>query len=123
MDPIEAYILDLPSEKQRVLFSEAHQLILSLVTPLESRLKWKIPFYQYRKKGLCYLNPKDDILYIGFPYGNQLANHQGQLESLRLKQVRTLSIPDLETLHQETTAEYLIESMLVINQLLDHSDR
>jgi len=123
MDAIEAYILDLPSEKQQILFSEAHQLIMSLVTPLEPRIKWKIPFYHYRQKGLCYLNPKDEILSIGFPYGSSLSNHQGLLDGLQLKQVRTLRIPDLDALHREATAEYLIESMLIINQRLDHSDQ
>lgn len=120
MDAVESYILDLPTPQQE-LFSAAHQLILELFPTIDPRVKWKIPFYHYRKKGFCYLNPQKQILQIGFPYGVLLSNHQGLLESLNLKQVRTLSIPDLKTLHQEAVTEYLLESMLIIDQQLDQS--
>lgn len=115
LNPVEAYFTFHENPEISDLIAGTHTLILSLVPQAQASIKWNIPFYTYIRN-LCYLNPKKDHIYIGFPYGVHLSNEQGLLETAGRKQVRTISIYKLKDLETPALAEVILEAALYNEQ-------
>jgi len=79
--------------------------------------KWKIPYFYYKKKPLCYLNAshKRQFVDIGFAKGFQLQNNQeflmadngrNTIKSLRYKSLEEIDNAVLISVLQEVIALY-----------------
>ena len=87
------------------------EVILHNNEDIEEHFKWRIPFYKYNKKGLCYLNvnPKG-IIEMGFVQGRFLKDDENLLESQHLKQIRHLKFSNIDTIDFEAVDDFLKQS-------------
>ena len=93
--------------KLRIIILDCHPQIVE-------SLKYKIPFYSY-KKNLCYLNVKKGKYFdLGFVDGFKLSNIHGKLligdNRTVIKSLRFFSINDFE---EDIVRETIIEAMLL----------
>ena len=90
-----------PGKNMRYL----HDLLIEELG-LEAKVSFGNPAY-YRKSWICYFKPiKDTAFELAFFRGNELSNEQGILESKGRKQLRSITIKELD--------EDLIASLKVI---------
>lgn len=80
MKPADLYILNQPDDFRNILF---HIIAVVENTIPEATLdyKWRIPYFYYKGKPLCYLNASHNhgFVDVGFAKGFQLKNNQEQL--------------------------------------------
>jgi hypothetical protein len=100
MKPAELYILHQP-EKYRSILMHLVSVIEHTVPEITLEYKWKIPYFYYKKKPLCYLNAshKRDYVDLGFAKGFQLKkntkhliadNGRNTMKSLRYKSLEEI---------------------------------
>ena len=76
-------------------FFYLRKLIFKQLPTVKESLKWKIPFYEYQKRPLLYLNPTKNNLVIGFMDGIHLEDeeHLFAAKSFSLKRIRHVYFP------------------------------
>lgn len=116
---IDDFILDLYPPNVREIVQHTHQLIYTLIPSIQSSIKWKIPFYHYHKN-LCYINPQEDSVILGFVYGSKLSNIHGILEGSG-KQVRHITLYQLKDIYEEGVSETILEAVLHNEQFISRS--
>ena len=67
MNPIEEYFLKQREPLQSVLLY-LRQVIFETLPDIEEKYKYKIPFYYYNGKSLCYLNILKNTNYVDFAF-------------------------------------------------------
>lgn len=112
---IENYIERQTPENQVILYV-LRDLILSINPLIEERFSYKIPFYFFNKKSLCYLTVnKKGVVDLGFTKGYLMSDMFNALQSLHLKQVRHLKFTN-ENEIDTSIIEYFIRQGIEINQ-------
>ncbi len=111
MNPVEDYILDYPKEDIRQLMQLTHQLLLDSIPQIQCDIKWKIPFYTY-KKPFCFLNPKTKYLILGLMNGQLLSDSHQLLEGEQ-KILRHYIIRTVEDIYREEFLELLMEAVML----------
>jgi len=104
------------TDNQRQIIEFLHTQFLSY-PEVSYKMRFRIPFYDY-KKWICYLNPvKPDKIELCFLRGKQLSNVQGLLEDRGRKKVTGIYIDDLKTLPLESILEIFAEAQLLEEEL------
>lgn len=71
--PIQWYTDRCENEQQRELLWATHETIINTLPNYNLDLKWKVPCYSYIKL-LCYLNCKQNHIYVSFFQGSLLSD-------------------------------------------------
>ena len=97
MNPSEVYILKQP-EPYRSILLHIQVMVETTIPEVELFYKYKIPFYYYKKRPLCFLNAshKKQFVDICFVRGNQISIHQEQLVTEKRKVMASLRYKSLE---------------------------
>ncbi len=111
MNQVETFIYK-QEEEERELLLYMHQFLTDEFE-LQSRIRYKIPFYD-RKTWVCYLNPlKTQGIELAFVRGNELSNAQGLLNNKGRKQVYGLDIHRISDIPLDSLKEILHEAILL----------
>ncbi len=97
MNPSETYILKQPAPYRSILL-HLQVMVETTIPEVELFYKYKIPFYYYKKRPLCFLNAshKKQFVDICFVRGNQISIHQEQLVTEKRKVMASLRYKSLE---------------------------
>ncbi len=115
MNPIEQYFLNQREPLQSVMLY-LRQVILETLPEVEEKYKYKIPFYYYKGKPLCYLNILKNTNYVdlAFVNGFKLSNKQGVLQAGRnRKMVKSVTFTSLESVNVKMVKELLQEAISI----------
>lgn len=110
MKPSEEYILKQPEHLQSIMLHLC-AVVENIAPEVELLFKWKMPFYYYKKKPFCYLNPiKNDIaIDLCFMKGHLLKKHRNLMISENRKIVTSLRYNDLKNIDSKVLKEVLLE--------------
>ena len=92
------------------------QVIKATLPEIEEKYKYKIPFYYYKDKPLCYLNILKGTNYVdvGFWNGFKLSNKQGLLKAGRGRiMVKSIQYKTLESIDVDLFVAILLEDSLI----------
>jgi len=112
LNPLEQYFLNQKEPLQSVLLY-LRQVIKETLPEVEEQYKYKIPFYYYQGKSLCYLNILKNTNYVdlAFVNGFKLSNKQGLLKAGRgRKMVKSITYSNLESVDVAILKEILVEA-------------
>jgi len=111
MEPqVDHYIEARPPAQQAILLA-ARRCILA--AGLVEACKFKIPFYCWRNRNICYLNANKNGVYVGFMRGAALADPEGVLRGEDLKVVRHFPLPEPKTAEHPELQRLLQEALLL----------
>lgn len=113
MNPVEDFILDYHDKEIKELMQLTHQLLLDSIPQIQYSIKWKVPFYSY-KKPLCFLNPKPKFLILGLMDGHLLSDPKGLLVGEQ-KLLRHYIIRNVDDIFKEEWLELLME-LVILNE-------
>jgi hypothetical protein len=116
LKPTELYILNQP-EKYRNMLLHIVAVVEHALPEATLEYKWKIPYFYYKKKPLCYLNAshKHQFVDVGFAKGFQLQNNlehlivgngRNTIKSLRYKSLEEIDNTILTSVIQEAIKLY-----------------
>lgn len=111
MNPVEDFILDYPHEFTKQLMQLTHQLLLDSIPQLQADIKWKIPFYTY-KKAFCFMNPKTNFLILGLMNGHIIADPHHLLIGEQ-KMLRHYIIKTADDIFNEAFHGLLMEAVIL----------
>ncbi len=108
---IENYINNQTIENQEILYL-LREIIINNNAEIVEVFNWKIPYYKYKNKGLCYLNVnKKGKIELGFVQGYLLIDEHSRLESLHLKQIRHLKFSEIDKINFEAIDNFIHQSI------------
>lgn len=112
MKPAEEYILRQPEHFQAIMLHVC-AVVEQIVPEAELLFKWKLPFYYYKKKPLCYLNAikKENAIDLCFIKGHELKKHRELMIVENRKIVTSLRYNDLKTIDSKVLKEVLLEAV------------
>ena len=112
MNPAENYILNQKEPLQSILLF-VRQIIFTTIPEMEEKYKYKIPFYYYKGKPVCYLNILKGTNYVdlGFWDGFKLPNKHHLLKANNRKMVKSLEFKNLETINVIALQETILEAV------------
>jgi hypothetical protein len=114
MNDVEAYILDQKGAQQEVL-DYLYQL-LSIEPGVQAKIRYKIPFY-YRRKWVCYTNPREGGIELVFLRGQELSNEQGLLQTRGRKMVAGVVFHQVSDIPEEALMEIIQEAFLLDEEM------
>ena len=108
MNPAENYILKQP-EPYRSMLLHLQVIVENTIPEVVLLYKYRIPFYYYKKRPLCFLNAshKNQFVDICFARGNQITIYQDQLVTEKRKKMASLRYKSLEEINDEVLIEIL----------------
>lgn len=109
MNPAEDYILKQMEPYQSIMLY-VRSVLKKTLPEIDERFSYRIPFYNYNKKPLCYFNVLKGTTYVdvGFMQGIFLENDFPELiDGRNRKQVRSVQIKDLESFDEIRFVELL----------------
>lgn len=118
MNPIETYILS-HKEPYQSVFIHLRFVIKKVIPEIEEAFSYRIPFFKYNNKPLCYFNilKGTDFVDVGFVQGVLLENEFPELRNYKnRKQVRSLQIKSLEDFDEKRFAELLLAAKAALAQ-------
>ncbi|MFM2286760.1 MAG: hypothetical protein RLZZ543_2257 [Bacteroidota bacterium] len=116
MNAVETYIHDLTQE-QRSLFHAIRELIIDAGPAVTEKIAYRIPFF-YSFGPLCYLNPYNGGVDLGFHRGMELSDAQGILETRDRNVVRSIAILNWnEFLEKRNTIREVVQEALLLNEM------
>ena len=90
--------------------------ILDLGRTTEEKISNKIPYFSFFGP-MCYLNPTDDGVELGFTKGYELPDDDHILESKGRKMVRSITFDSITSLEeQEDTIRHLLNEAAILNE-------
>jgi hypothetical protein len=116
MKPADLYILNQP-EQYRDMLLHIVSVVEQTIPDLTLEYKWKIPFFYYQKKPLCYLNvsQKKKFVDVGFFNGFELKSNQEHLNAADGRtMVKSLRYSSLEEIDNTVLIEVLLEAKALI---------
>jgi hypothetical protein len=113
MDAVDFYILE-KEQPLQVMLQKLHSILISCAPHMEARLTYNIPFYYYFGR-LCYLNPKENSLEMGFCRGAMM-NQNELLSRTELKEVRIIKYANIQEIREENLLPLIYEAM-ILNEL------
>lgn len=109
---VDHYVIDLPSWQQEII-EYLREILLDAAPAMMEEIKYKIPFYSYMGD-LCYINPQDDHVVLGFIKGTELIDEFDLLTGDQ-QQVRHYVIRDFESI-DEDGLHSLIQEAIMLNE-------
>lgn len=108
MNPAENYILKQP-EPYRSMLLHLQVIVENTIPEVALLYKYRIPFYYYKKRPLCFLNAshKNQFVDICFARGNQITIHQDQLVTEKRKKMASLRYKSLEEVNDKVLIEII----------------
>lgn len=114
MHPAEHYILNQRFPYKTILL-QLQSVIKSVVPQAELFYKWKIPFYYYQDKPLCFLNQSKNYVDFGFWHHEQMDQYTEFFVSTNRKTVRSLRYQSIEDINDEILI-YVLQRLVKINK-------
>jgi hypothetical protein len=110
LNQLDNFYLDLPEPTKSCMLA-LRDIILGLSDEIQPAWKYKLPFFTYKKKNLCYLwkEKKNNHPYIGLPDGNKI-NHPLLIQGDR-KRMKILLIDPNKDIPVELICVILTEIM------------
>lgn len=120
MDDVEDYIYSKEgSQREVLLFLDD---LLTVTYGLESKIRYKVPFY-YGKSWICYLNPiKDDKIELAFLRGNELANSLKILNFKDRKQVAGIEFESMDSI-DIITMKLVMEEAIFLDETVPYQSK
>lgn len=109
---VDKYLSHLP-EGIRNLSEYLRNIILTASGQVEEHLKHNIPFYYYKGK-LCYINPFDDRVILGFSRGADMPDEHSMLKGSQKTVRHAVFYPGSEI--DEEKIRNLIFEALIVNE-------
>ena len=116
---VKSFIEKFPHNIQRMI-EKIRVIILCSAPGIQESLKYKIPFYTH-KGLLCYINPTNERVIIGFSKGAEFANEDNFLVGSG-KTVRHVVYRNLKDIKTEKL-QHLIYEALIINEIHSYQPR
>lgn len=113
MKPADLYVLNQP-EKYRNILLHIIAVVENTIPEVSLEYKWKVPYFYYKKKPLCYLNAshKQGFVDVGFAKGFQLKkNLEYLIADNGRNTVKSLRYSSLSTIDNAVLISVLKESM------------
>ncbi len=106
----EEYILR-QSEHNQTIILHLCAVIEQIIPEVELLFKWHMPFYYYKKKPLCYLNPikKEKAIDLCFMKGHLLKKHKDKMIDKDRQLVASLRYADLNSIDNKILNVVLLE--------------
>lgn len=117
MKPADLYILNQP-EHYRDILLHIVSVVEQTIPDVTMEYKWKIPFFYFQKKPLCYLNAshKKQYVDVGFFKGFELKKHQKHLNATDGRtMVKSLRYSSLKEIDNKILTDLLLEAKSLIN--------
>lgn len=90
--------------------------ILDLGRHIEEKISNKIPYFSFFGP-MCYLNPTNDGVELGFTKGYELTDDSQILDSKGRKMVRSITFYSLTSLEeQEETIRHILNEAAILNE-------
>lgn len=103
-------------EPQRELMTILRSWILDLGQHTQEKISYKIPYF-YLYGTMCYLNPHNEGVDLGFTKGYELSDEQKILESKGRKQVKTITFHSVAELEEnEDTIRHVLNEAAILNE-------
>ena len=115
---VDEFVNRLPVEV-KALAERLRKIILTSSEQIREQIKHKIPFYYYKGQ-LCYLNPFDDRVVLGFSRGADMPDVHGMLKGNQKTVRHAVFYPDAE-LDEEKVRNLIYEALIVNEIKADHS--
>jgi hypothetical protein len=112
METVELFIEEISNTSLQAIVVRLVDLILTNLPQTNASIKYKIPFFAY-KKTICYINPQKDQVVLGFVKGALFSNVQQQLVATDRKQIRQLVFRTEADIDPILISELLQEAILV----------
>ena len=116
---VNSFIEKFPLHIQRMI-EKIRVIILNSAPGIHESLKYKIPFYTH-KGLLCYINPTNENVIIGFSQGAEFANEDKILVGSG-KTVRHVIYKNIKEIKTEKL-QHLIYEALIINEIHSYTPR
>ncbi|MFI5144652.1 MAG: DUF1801 domain-containing protein [Ignavibacteria bacterium] len=116
---VNSFVEKFPNHIRRMI-QKIRSIILSSAPGIHESLKHKIPFYTH-KGLLCYINPTNEKVIIGFSKGAEFANDDNLLVGSG-KTMRHLIYKSIKEIKTEKL-QHLIYEALIINEIHSHQPR
>ena len=113
MSPVEEYILEQPG-KVKSLILKLRDFIVSASPFIEEKLVYGIPFF-YAKSRVFYINPKKDLIELGFCKGHLMAENP-ILRTKNRTQVKTIEFGELNEIEENTLLPLIHEGFIIDEQ-------
>lgn len=113
MKPADLYILKQPEKYRNILF-HIIAVVENTIPEVSLEFKWKIPYFYYKEKPLCYLNAshRHGFVDVGFAKGFQLKSNLNYLTADNGRNtVKSLRYFSLEQIDNAVLISVLKESM------------
>jgi len=112
---VDDYIFSLEGEAMKIV--QKLDTMLALQLGLESKIRYKIPFY-YNRSWICYINPqKNGGVELAFLRGNEMSNYYGYLDLKGRKQVMGISFYESKEIKEDILMEIIAEAILLDEQV------
>jgi len=112
---VDDYIFSLEGEAMKIV--QKLDTMLALQLGLESKIRYKIPFY-YNRSWICYINPqKKGGVELAFLRGNEMSNTYGYLDLKDRKQVMGISFYESKEIKEDILMEIIAEAILLDEQV------
>lgn len=123
---VEDYINDQTTETGTIL-RWLRSIINNAAPGVREEVKWKVPFYTYQKRALCYLNVLKTTrssqpvqVELAFSEGKHLPDEDGRLQGRGRKLIKSLIIETVADGNEERVRTYVQEALLRIEQKERH---
>jgi len=111
-EEVAAFYEGIEDDRMRRFCIQVHEFILHLDERLDDSIKYGVPFIHFHKN-ICFFNPKEHHLIIGFIQGAQLSDPEGCLEGEQ-KLIRHFIIRPNEAEKLEYTRALVLESLWLV---------
>ena len=118
MNPVEQYILNQREPLQSIMLY-IRQIIMEIPN-MEEKYKYKIPFYYYKGKPICYLNILKETNYVDLSFwdGFKLSDKYNLLKGNNRKMVKSLEFKSLKEININILKETLLEAVSIKENIL-----
>lgn len=118
MNPAEQYIYNQQEPYQSIMLY-VRSVILKTLPEVEEKFNYRIPFYNHKKKPMCYLNILKGTNYVdvAFVQGVYLQDKFPVLkDGNNRKQVRSIQIKNLEDIDESMLVNLLKEAAMLLDK-------
>ncbi len=122
MNSVQSYIAGRPHSQAQIM-SVLRSLVLDVGPHVQEKISYTVPYFYFHGP-LCYLSPKFDGAYLGFPRGHQLSNKHGLLENGNRKFVRSIHFYSLAELEEkEEEIRKILNEAAILNEYYFHQKK
>ena len=112
---VTQFISNQPEPKRKIMIV-LRSWVLDLGHHVEEKISNKIPYFSFFGP-LCYLNPTDDGVELGFTKGYELSDDNRVLESKGRKMVKSITFYSLTSLEeQEEIIRHTLNEAAILNE-------